>query len=85
LSDLRPQQRDGVEIDVCPQCRGIWLDAGELERVGVAEQSYYREERGRRRRRRDDDDDDDFFDDDDDGRRGRGGFFQNLFGGLDFD
>jgi Zn-finger nucleic acid-binding protein len=24
---------EDVEIDVCPQCRGLWLDAGELERV----------------------------------------------------
>ena len=23
----------GVEVDYCPQCRGIWLDAGELERL----------------------------------------------------
>lgn len=30
---LRPQTRDGVEIDVCPDCGGIWLDRGELERL----------------------------------------------------
>lgn len=23
----------GIEIDVCPKCRGIWLDRGELERL----------------------------------------------------
>ncbi len=22
----------GVEIDVCPKCRGVWLDRGELEK-----------------------------------------------------
>jgi Zn-finger nucleic acid-binding protein len=25
--------RDGVEIDYCPQCRGIWLDKGELDKL----------------------------------------------------
>lgn len=26
-------QRSGVELDTCPQCRGIWLDRGELEKL----------------------------------------------------
>ncbi|MFN3150014.1 zf-TFIIB domain-containing protein [Bremerella sp.] len=26
-------ERQGVEIDYCPQCRGIWLDRGELEKL----------------------------------------------------
>jgi len=30
-SELEERERDGVVIDVCPQCRGIWLDRGELE------------------------------------------------------
>jgi hypothetical protein len=25
--------KQGVEIDYCPQCRGIWLDKGELEKI----------------------------------------------------
>jgi Zn-finger nucleic acid-binding protein len=25
--------RQGVEIDYCPQCRGIWLDRGELDKI----------------------------------------------------
>ncbi len=25
--------RSGVEIDMCPQCRGVWLDRGELEKL----------------------------------------------------
>ena len=25
--------RQGIEIDICPQCRGIWLDRGELEKL----------------------------------------------------
>ncbi len=30
---------DAVEVDVCDQCRGVWLDAGELETLGVAVES----------------------------------------------
>lgn len=25
--------RNGVEFDICPQCRGVWLDRGELEKL----------------------------------------------------
>jgi Zn-finger nucleic acid-binding protein len=26
-------ERQGIEIDYCPQCRGIWLDRGELDKL----------------------------------------------------
>jgi uncharacterized protein len=32
-SELRMTERQGIEIDYCPQCRGIWLDRGELDKV----------------------------------------------------
>jgi len=25
--------RQGIEIDYCPQCRGVWLDRGELDKL----------------------------------------------------
>lgn len=25
--------RNGVEIDYCPKCRGVWLDKGELDKI----------------------------------------------------
>lgn len=31
--DLLISERQGVEIDYCPQCRGVWLDRGELDKV----------------------------------------------------
>lgn len=31
--DLRISERQGVEIDYCPQCRGVWLDRGELDKI----------------------------------------------------
>lgn len=26
-------ERQGVEIDYCPKCRGVWLDKGELDKI----------------------------------------------------
>jgi hypothetical protein len=56
--DLAERDRNGVKIDICPTCRGVWLDRGELERL-IAHANEPR--------RTDDDDDDD-----DDDRRARG-------------
>lgn len=47
-TELRMAERQGVEIDYCPQCRGVWLDRGELdkiiERMAVERSSYTRPE-----------------------------------------
>lgn len=32
-SELVMSDRSGVEIDYCPQCRGVWLDRGELDKI----------------------------------------------------
>ncbi len=89
---LDERERDGVTIDICPKCRGVWLDRGELERLIARADSgapsrpggersrfddRFRGDDDRRFERRRDRDDDD--DDDDDDRRGRGrGFFGSL-------
>lgn len=26
-------ERNGIEIDYCPECRGVWLDRGELDKI----------------------------------------------------
>lgn len=31
--DLQMTDRQGIEIDYCPKCRGIWLDRGELDKL----------------------------------------------------
>ena len=31
--DLKMSDRQGIEIDYCPQCRGVWLDRGELDKI----------------------------------------------------
>ena len=32
-SELVMTDRQGVEIDYCPKCRGVWLDRGELDKI----------------------------------------------------
>ena len=32
-SQLVMTERSGVEIDYCPQCRGVWLNRGELDKI----------------------------------------------------
>ena len=39
--DMRRYERNGVDIDQCTECRGIFLDRGELERLVDAETGYY--------------------------------------------
>lgn len=88
---LREVERYGVKVDICPSCKGVWLDRGELEKVASMEE---RGDLGRdddRRERRHDDRDDDrrgpLFDRDDDdypsggGRRRRRSFLGDL---IDF-
>lgn len=31
--DLTMTTREGIEIDYCPKCRGVWLDRGELDKI----------------------------------------------------
>jgi uncharacterized protein len=64
---LQLAERQGIEIDYCPICRGVWLDRGELDKL--IERSAALEAPVSARQPRDYDDDDD--DDDDDRRRGR--------------
>ena len=40
---LAPESYEGVEIDRCPHCRGVWLDAGELEAVQDNQDSDFRD------------------------------------------
>lgn len=39
--DLLMAERQGVEIDYCPQCRGIWLDRGELDKILERSEAEY--------------------------------------------
>lgn len=52
--ELRITDRQGVEVDYCPQCRGVWLDRGELDKIIERSASY------ESKRRDYDDDGDDY-------------------------
>lgn len=41
--DLLMAERQGIQIDYCPKCRGVWLDHGELEKIMEREAAYDRE------------------------------------------
>ena len=88
---LSISSREGVEIDFCPQCRGVWLDRGELDKVierASAAMATAGPARGYDDRRDDPRDHRDYddrrrYDDDDDRRSGkkrkRRGFLEDLF------
>ncbi len=37
-------ERRGIEIDYCPECRGIWLDRGELDKLLEKDKESYKTE-----------------------------------------
>lgn len=86
---LRSIERNGMTIERCTECGGIFLDCGELERLIQAEGEFnahafrddrFRDERGARDERWEDTHDDSRYDRSD-RRRKRGGFLGDL---LDF-
>jgi uncharacterized protein len=54
---LTVSNRQGIEIDVCPKCRGVWLDRGELDKLLEREAALMPPPSRERARNRDDDDD----------------------------
>ena len=44
-------ERQGVEIDYCPQCRGVWLDRGELDKLLQRADDWDDDDRERQRPR----------------------------------
>ena len=40
---LLMSEKKGIEIDYCPECRGIWLDRGELEKLMAKEETRIEE------------------------------------------
>jgi hypothetical protein len=47
--EMRTYERNGVVVDQCTECRGIFLDRGELERLVDAEGRHYGDSGDRRR------------------------------------
>jgi Zn-finger nucleic acid-binding protein len=44
-TNLVMADRQGVEIDYCPQCRGVWLDRGELDKLIERSAQYENQQR----------------------------------------
>jgi Zn-finger nucleic acid-binding protein len=81
---LQMMERQNVEIDYCPQCRGIWLDRGELDKIierTAAEMPPKTIPQGYNAHsvRRDDEHDDKQYDDHYGGQRKKRSFLHDLF------
>lgn len=79
---MREVERYGVTIDICPSCKGVWLDRGELEKVASMEERGDFDRDGDRQDRRygDRDSDEDY--PRGQRRRRRGSFLGDLMEGF---
>lgn len=79
-TELVMTERQGVEIDYCPKCRGVWLDRGELDKIidraseSVDQESQRRPEQYQDEERYQDESSHGQYK-----RRKRGGFLGDLF------
>jgi Zn-finger nucleic acid-binding protein len=76
MVELKITDRQGVEVDYCPQCRGVWLDRGELDKI------MDRSRRATSMRYEDDEDDEERYRHGGRRRHRRKSFLEDLF---DFD
>ena len=68
---------DEVDIDLCPSCKGVWLDRGEIDKIAKVKNGYEEEHFQKYHYgKRDDDDEDDHYNG---RRRKREGFLEDLF------
>lgn len=75
-TELKMSERCSIEIDYCPQCRGVWLDKGELDKIIERSGS----ESMSRQNRNDDDNDYNRHDNEDHyGQRKKKSFLGDLF------
>ena len=88
--DLLVAERQGVEIDYCPVCRGVWLDRGELDEIvarsagrpAASQRHGYAEDHHDAARDHDDDRRHDDHGTDKPRSKKRGGLLGDLLGGL---
>jgi Zn-finger nucleic acid-binding protein len=81
--ELKMTDRQGVEIDYCSQCRGVWLDRGELdkiiERSTASSTERFEDRRREARPEYRERDDDDRYGDDRYRRKRKKSFLDELF------
>ena len=78
--DLSISDKQGIEIDYCPKCRGIWLDRGELDKI-IERSSRHEPEDNRYDNRTEKDRyyDDDYKYKNKEGYRKKKSFFDDIF------
>jgi Zn-finger nucleic acid-binding protein len=90
-ADLLLSERQGIEIDYCPACRGVWLDRGELDKIiersavespRSRQGEYHQEYRKDESNHGHNDDDHDYYIDPKTGRRKRRGGPLGFLGEL---
>lgn len=52
-ASLTISERKGIEIDFCPECRGVWLDRGELDKILERSREEFQSESAERSREQD--------------------------------
>lgn len=60
-TEMMLSNKNGVEIDHCPRCRGVWLDRGELEKLTSMQNRYDDDHYQKYHHGKDYDDDDDYY------------------------
>jgi len=80
-SDLLMAERQGVEIDYCPGCRGVWLDRGELDKI-VERSNEVSAEPATQRAAQEPHGDQGYDDRDGRPKKKKGGFLGDILGGL---
>lgn len=85
-TELLMTDRNGVEVDYCPKCRGVWLDRGELDKIiersasgPAASRPEPRQAATTSSRDYRDDDDDSSYDRNGKRKKKRGSFLEDLF------
>jgi uncharacterized protein len=76
---LREIERSGVTVDVCPSCKGIWLDRGEIDKIIEVEANGGRVDHDHESKRHDDHGSSD---PKSGGQRRRSSFLQDILGGF---
>lgn len=60
-TEMMLSNKNGVEIDHCPRCRGVWLDRGELEKITSMQNRYDDDHYQKYHYGKEYDDDDDYY------------------------
>ena len=76
--EMQIVQKNEIDIDYCPECKGVWLDRGEIDKIASIQNKYEDLHYQKYHYGRDNDNDYDY-DDYYDRRRRKRGFFEDLF------